>query len=1435
MRNVGHAVLALVGIVAVAIGPSHTRVEGQTATPPILLVLDSASTSPFGPYLAEILRAEGVTAFATAQLSSLTAATLGTYRLALLSDTSLTATQASMFSTYVANGGRLVAMRPDADLHGTLGITSQVGSSTNRPAQGFVSAVINQSGPGAGLQSMSLPVRGPVSHYALAGGTSTVATLSGGGAAGFPAVVRSGRTAAWSFDLARSVAYVRQGDPLDVNLDRDGQPVYRTNDIFYQRIDLQRVNVPHADVHMRLLIRVIDALLADSTPLPRLWYFPGTNRTMLLPTGDSHTSVLAPYTALLSSAQSAGARMSIYLPRWTSVPSNTVNSWRTAGHEVGLHPYFDPDGLENDMAGGYTVARDWWQSIYAFPFSPTARHHSLEWTGWADPASVMSAFGVRMDTSYYAWGPALNNPTQSSQAHGYTNGSGQPMRFVTQTGQVIPVYQQVTALTDEQLITGSYAEGMTVAQAMAVSRQLIDESQAGSYAAIMTQFHVDYYLYGEVGPWADQTMAYAAGLQIPMWTSQRWLQFVEARAATAVSHVQWSAASGSLTFTATLPAGAEPLTMLVPATFNGNTVTALAVDGQSVSAPQLVVNGRTMRALTLSRPSSGAARSVAVLYAVSTPALTIGDITVTEGQAGTTVAGLPVTLSSPSSNTVTVQFQTSNGTATQPGDYQSASGMLTFNPFQTSHVAPVTIVGDQALEANETFSVTLSSPSNATIQDGVGIVTISDDDALPTLTITDVSIAEGHSGTSSATFTVSLSHAVGSSVSVQYATANGTATAGSDFVSGNGTLTFNPGVTSLPLAVAVAGDTAVEPNETFVMNLAAASGAAIGDAQGQGTIVNDDTASGGTITTTFQVQAGGDDVNEEGAAFMPDAATVWVGSGASAATSYAGLRFANVTIPPGAAIAAARLELRSASSQWLTTSFEFAVEASADSAGFSAASRPSQRTLLAPRVQHSSNVQWLAGTWYQLDDVTPLLQAAVNQPGWAPGNAMALIVRGAGANWARKFATAYEGGAAFAPRLVVTYTQGPAPLPTLSVNDVSVTEGHTGATPATFTVSLSASSSLAVTAAYATTGGSATSGTDFTAASGTVTVPAGSTTATFVVNVTGDTMPEPNEVFNVTLTAPTNATVGDSTGAATIVDDDATPVVSVNDVSVAEGNAGQTALTFTVSLSAASSQAVTVNASTASGSAIAGSDFTTLSSVPVSFAPGSTSQPVTVQVHGDTALESNETFTLTLSGPSNASIGDGQGVGTIIDDDGGATTVTVTLQVAAGADDVNESGTTLTATASDGWIGNAASGSVSYAGLRFANVPIPAGATITSARLETQSSGTVWQRMAFQFGMEAVANSPPFTTTSRPSQRALVGPAVSHSSDTQWLVNTWYQLEDIAAVLQAVVNQPGWQAGNAISLILRGTGQPWGRKFVRHFEAGATLAPRLVVAYSVAP
>jgi hypothetical protein len=222
------------------------------------------------------------------------------------------------------------------------------------------------------------------------------------------------------------------------------------------------------------------------------------------------------------------------------------------------------------------------------------------------------------------------------------------------------------------------------------------------------------------------------------------------------------------------------------------------------------------------------------------PTLSISDASVTEGDSGTTTAVFTVTLSAASGRVVSVTYATADGTASAGADYNSASGTLTFAPGALTQFLTVTVLGDTLDEPDETFTVNLSNAVNAAIADGQGVGTILDDDPEPTLSISDASVTEGNAGPVSAVFTVTLSAASGRVVSVTYATADGTASAGTDYISTGGTLTFAPGETTRTLTVTVNGDTLDEPNETFTVNLSNAVNAAIADGQGVGTIRDDD-------------------------------------------------------------------------------------------------------------------------------------------------------------------------------------------------------------------------------------------------------------------------------------------------------------------------------------------------------------------------------------------------------------------------------------------------------------------------------------------------------------------------------------------------------------------------------------------------------------------
>jgi hypothetical protein len=301
---------------------------------------------------------------------------------------------------------------------------------------------------------------------------------------------------------------------------------------------------------------------------------------------------------------------------------------------------------------------------------------------------------------------------------------------------------------------------------------------------------------------------------------------------------------------------APSLTTLVQSTyFGGPTQTetrALAGTGSELIAAGLVVgNGLPGAAGGAQAVSGGAATAdgylsrltLDLLGGAALPTISIGDVTGTEGNAGTTNFAFLVTLSAMSTQTVTVQFSTADGTAQSVSDYAAAAGQVTFAPGVVTQTVTIQVQGDLANEPNETFFVNLATPTNATIADGQGLGTIVNDDAggTPAITINDVAQAEGNAGTTNFVFTVSISSTANASVS--FATADGTANAGTDYAANTGTVTFTSGgPLTQTITVVVNGDTAFEANETFLVNLSNPTGATIADAQGVGTIQNDDAA-----------------------------------------------------------------------------------------------------------------------------------------------------------------------------------------------------------------------------------------------------------------------------------------------------------------------------------------------------------------------------------------------------------------------------------------------------------------------------------------------------------------------------------------------------------------------------------------------------------------
>jgi hypothetical protein len=223
------------------------------------------------------------------------------------------------------------------------------------------------------------------------------------------------------------------------------------------------------------------------------------------------------------------------------------------------------------------------------------------------------------------------------------------------------------------------------------------------------------------------------------------------------------------------------------------------------------------------------------------PTINITDVWLSEGNVGTASATFTVTLSAASPEPVTVAYATSNGSATTVSDFQGTSGTLTFAPGETSKTITVPVIGDRLGEPDEWFAVNLNVPTNATVADGQGVGTITDDE--PRISIDGMSKAEGRKGqTTLITFTITLDRAYDQPVTVSFRTADGTAkTSNSDYIARTGTITFAPGETTKTITIEVKGDNKREADEYFYLDLFGnSSNSVFSNNRGIGAILNDD-------------------------------------------------------------------------------------------------------------------------------------------------------------------------------------------------------------------------------------------------------------------------------------------------------------------------------------------------------------------------------------------------------------------------------------------------------------------------------------------------------------------------------------------------------------------------------------------------------------------
>lgn len=676
----------------------------------------------------------------------------------------------------------------------------------------------------------------------------------------------------------------------------------------------------------------------------------------------------------------------------------------------------------------------------------------------------------------------------------------------------------------------------------------------------------------------DEIITTAAGPAEPeVSLSSTTTSILEAGGQVTLTATADSAVSGDLTvpitFTGTASgsdySGAGDITITDGSTTGTVTLTATQDttddDNETIIA---TINSATIVGATVGSPD---AQTITIIDDDPAPVLDIDDVILGEGDAGNATFDFTVTLDRASSSTVTVSYATTSagGTAVAGTDYTAiGSTQLTFDPGETSKTVSVSVAGDEVVERDETFSVTLSSPSNASIGDGTGAGTITNDDAA-IVTIADVAVDES-SGT--ATITLALDNAVDGGFGVDASTSDGSATtADGDYTAvTNATETFaGTASETQTFTVTLGGDTKVEADET--VNIAMSNLVPVTVDAG-----DIDITDGATLTLTNDDQASViiADVsgNEDDGAI-----TVTV----TLDTAVDGGFDVDVSTTDGAATTADN-DYTAVVNQTLT---------------FAGAAGETETFTVTPTSD---------GTLEGNETVE------INMSGLSTNNGVD------------------AGDIDITDGATVTILNDDSISG--SVNDPSVAEGDSGSTTLTYTVTLSDPAPAGgASFSYATTDGTASDGTDYTGVTGTVSIAVGQTTGTIDVTVSGDSVVERDETITLTLSNPTgtDVVIDDATGTGTITNDDAA-TVTIGDVALDE-NSGTATITLTLDATVDGGFAVDVSTADGTATT-ADSDYTAVTSQTETFAgTASETETLTVSLGGDTKVEADETLTLSMS------------------------------------------------------------------------------------------------------------------------------------------------------------------------------------------------------------
>ena len=648
-----------------------------------------------------------------------------------------------------------------------------------------------------------------------------------------------------------------------------------------------------------------------------------------------------------------------------------------------------------------------------------------------------------------------------------------------------------------------------------------------------------------------------------------------------------------------------------------------------------------------------------------TPELSITDGAATEGDQ---VLEFTVALSVASSQTVTVEYATTDSTATAGTDYEATTGTLTFLALVTEQTIRVPIIDDDLDETAEAFTVMLINASNATIRNGAADGVIVDND-LPVVSVTadPAAVAEGETVTFTLTRIGDLTVPLTVPIDI---TERGAFLADEVPIEAM----FAADAETTTLEVTTVDDEVDDADGAVMATVADGATHRAGDAASATVSVSDNDVRDVTISSTsLTVDEGGSASYTVVLTSEPTAdvtVAVQVPDNTDITVSPAALTFtaANWNQAQTIAVTAAHDDDAVADEPVVLThtvsggDYEGIAAASVEATITEDDTRGVTVSETALTIIEGDEASYTVGLDTEpAADVTITIQVPDNTDIIAAPAALTFTADNWNTPQTIAVIAAHDDDAVADEPVVLTHAVSGGDYENISAASVEATiteddspaliiadaEAAEGDGEITFTATLNIASSKTVTVDWATADETATQGADYAETTGTLTFDALETEQTITVPLLDDALDETDETFAIALSNPSNATLDDAEATGTITDNDDTPALTIADAEAAEGD-GE--ITFTATLGAVSGLAVTVDWTTADGTATADVDYVAAEGR-LTFAPGQTEAILGVVMFNDALDEGEETFTVALNNPSNATIANGTATGTITDDD----------------------------------------------------------------------------------------------------------------------------------------------------------------------------------------